>query len=115
MAVWTENPKEYTVSHPSIIQNKEPIYTSVKYNGLPADGARVTLLGGWRRSSKKPVVFMSKTTTQNGTANFSLSNITEPIFDLSITVTGTNVIPYIGRIKVNNYKDQLLLMSSSTY
>ena len=92
LSVWTDTPKDLSVFHPEFILNGITNFTiSVYSNSIPVDSAIVCCM-------MDTIVYSVETTDASGNANFSL-NI--PFSgDMEITVTGKNLIPYEGKIKV---------------
>jgi hypothetical protein len=101
MPVWTETPSTHEVTHPLTVLWGDTINVTVRKLGNPVAGHRVTLMGGWTDSSRKPGVLMTKTTNAFGQASFELPPSGAAPGGLKITVTKTNFKPYIGTIALS--------------
>lgn len=100
MPVWTDVPQTQEVAHPASVAWGGTVSVTVRRLGSPVAGHRVTLMGGWTDSSRRPAVYESKTTNSFGQAGFQLPSSGAPVEMLTITVTQWNMKPYIGRISV---------------
>ncbi|WP_373500582.1 C25 family cysteine peptidase, partial [Desulfococcus sp.] len=100
MPVWTDVPQTQEVAHPASVAWGGTVNVTVRRLGSPVAGHRVTLMGGWTDSSRRPVVYESKTTNSFGQAGFQLPSSGAPVGMLTITVTQWNMKPYTGRISV---------------
>jgi len=117
MRVWTEMPAEYSVSHPETVEWGGEFTVSFSKKGAPfgddwAPG-RVTILGGWTKSSERPTVFKTiqplaaskilpggQIVTTGGEVGFELPSVGEPPDTLQVVVSSQNYRPYVGTIKV---------------
>ena len=100
MPVWTEVPQTQEVVHPSSAVWGGTVNVTVRRLGSAVAGHRVTLMGGWSDSSRRPSVYASKTTNSFGQAGFQLPASGTPVDVLTVTVTQWNIKPYIGQINV---------------
>jgi hypothetical protein len=100
MPVWTDVPQTQEVAHPASVAWGGIVNVTVRRLGSPVAGHRVTLMGGWTDSSRRPAVYESKTTNSFGQAGFQLLLWGAPVEMLTITVTQWNMKPYTGRISV---------------
>lgn len=112
MPVWTELPFVLAIGHPSqpghpqthvTWGNSFSVAVVVPQIGTPVDGARVTVMGGWIRSSVRPRVLISKVTEAAGVAAFQLPSSSPTLDELTVTVTKMNCKPYIGKIRILTY------------
>jgi hypothetical protein len=100
MPVWTDVPQTQEVSFPDAVAWGGTINVTVRKLGTPVSGHRVTLMGGWTESSRRPRVYATKTTNSAGNAGFQLPSSGTPLEQVHITVTRFNFKPFISTVAV---------------
>ncbi len=100
MPVWTNPPEHQVVIHQSSVRWGDSFKVYVKYQGLPAAGHRIIVMGGWTDSAQRPRILQSKITEHTGVATFQLPSSTSSVSELTVTVTKKGFKPYIGNIQV---------------
>jgi hypothetical protein len=99
MPVWTSTPRSADVIHSATVTAGAQFAVSVLKSGLPASGHKVTIMGGWSGSGKRPRILESKTTAATGIVTFTIPEGSGPN-TLQVTVTKRNYKPYVGHANV---------------
>ncbi len=107
MTIWTKMPKNFQVSHPSLIQAGKVLSVNVKTQGNPVKNATVCIY-------KENEIYEVKYTDQNGDAEFNIPS-SSSFGTLYITVTKYNFLPYEGEAIICDLNPPTNLQATSTY
>lgn len=113
MPVWNKKPRDYLVLHPKTVDRTVSFKVSVlaKEDGKALQNQMVTLMAGWRGSDKSPLFLTTAITSQEGIADFDMSDWPESETNMFLTVVSkyysgfSNLyVPYRTTLPVYGYQ-----------